>query len=222
MTRDERSNLILSFARVLYNGGESAYQTLAVVRRLGDFLGVRATLFPNWGELQVQIEDSGGKFISAIEVAPSGVNMDRVASALRTVDELCEGRLSPANAMEAIHRIAEAPPASTGLFTLAAAVDAVALAVLFGIRHLRDKWPQEDRRPTHRDPGSAEGARGLATGPIPPGYASSSEPGLATALPPHGCSTLPEAGPKRSAASPPARRSTELRGGSGAGPRGDA
>jgi uncharacterized membrane protein YjjB (DUF3815 family) len=38
--------------------------------------------------------------------------------------------------MEAINRIAKAPPAPTWLFTLAAAAGAVALAVLFGVRHL--------------------------------------------------------------------------------------
>jgi uncharacterized membrane protein YjjB (DUF3815 family) len=62
--------------------------------------------------------------------------MDRVASTLRTVEELCGGRLAPAHAMEAITTIAAAPPAPTWLFTLAAAAGAVALAVLFGVQHL--------------------------------------------------------------------------------------
>jgi uncharacterized membrane protein YjjB (DUF3815 family) len=44
--------------------------------------------------------------------------------------------MAPANAMEAIKRIAEAPPAPAWLFTLAAAVGAAALAVLFGVQHL--------------------------------------------------------------------------------------
>jgi uncharacterized membrane protein YjjP (DUF1212 family) len=136
MTRKEASNLILALARVLYINGESTYQTLAVAERVSDCLRFRATIFPRWGQLEVQTEDSGGKFISAIEATPSGVDMDRVASTLRTVEELCAGRLPPANAMEAINRIAEAPPAPTWLFTLAAAVGAVALAVLFGVRHL--------------------------------------------------------------------------------------
>ena len=77
-----------------------------------------------------------GKFISAIEVDPAGVDMNRVASTLGTVQQLCNGRLAPADAMGAISRIAEAPPAPTWLFTLAAAVGAVALSVIFGVRHL--------------------------------------------------------------------------------------
>jgi len=136
MTREERSNLILTFARVLYINGGSTHQTLGAAERLSSCLGFRATIFPHWGELEVQAEDSDSKFISAIEAAPSGVDMDRVASTLRTVEELCDGRLAPGNATEAVNRIAEAPPVPTWLFTLAAAVGAVSLAVLFGIQHV--------------------------------------------------------------------------------------
>jgi uncharacterized membrane protein YjjP (DUF1212 family) len=136
MTREECSDLVLAFARVLHTNGESTQQTLDAARRLSNCLGFHATIFPHWGELEVQTEDTDATFISAIEATPSGVNMDRVASTLRTVEELCGGRLARGNAMEAIGRIAEAPAAPTWLFTLAAAVGAVALAVLFGVRHL--------------------------------------------------------------------------------------
>ena len=136
MTGEESRNLVLTFARVLYINGESTHQTLGAAERLSSCLGFRSTIFPRWGELEVQAEDRDSKFISSIEAAPSGVNMDRVAATLRTVEELCDGRLAPATAVEAITRIAEKPPAPTWLFTLAAAVGAVALAVLFGVRHL--------------------------------------------------------------------------------------
>src|SRR5262252_4510583 len=136
MTREECSNVILAFARVLYINGESTHQTLAAAERLSNCLGFRATIFPHWGELEIQTEHTDSKFFSAIEAAPSGVEMERVASTLRTVEELCGGRLPRANAMEAIRKIAESPPSPTWLFTLAAAVGAVALAVLFGVRHL--------------------------------------------------------------------------------------
>jgi uncharacterized membrane protein YjjP (DUF1212 family) len=136
VTREESSNLILAVARVLYVNGESTEQTLRAAERVSTRLGLRATIFPRWGGLEVQTENSEGKFISAIEAAPSGVHMDRVASTLRMVEELCDGRLAPALATEAINKITGAPPAPTWLFTLAAAVGAVALAVLFGVRHL--------------------------------------------------------------------------------------
>jgi uncharacterized membrane protein YjjP (DUF1212 family) len=137
MTREECSNVVLGFARVLFINGESTQQTLDAAERLGNCLGFRVRTFPRWGELEVQTEDADGKFISAIEADPAGVDMDRVASTLGTVQQLCGGQLAPANSMEAVSRIAERPPAPTWLFTLAAAVGAVALAVIFGVQHLR-------------------------------------------------------------------------------------
>ena len=136
MTPEERSNLVLAVARVLYVNGQSTQQTVDATERLSNCLGFRAAIFPRWGELEIQAEDAEGKFISAIEAAPSGVDMDRVASTMRTFEAVCDGRLAPANAMEAIDRIAKAPPAPTWLFALAGAAGAVALAVLFGVQHL--------------------------------------------------------------------------------------
>ena len=136
MTREERTNLILAFSRVLYINGESTDQTLCAAERVGNCLGSRVTIFPHWGELEVQTEDTDGRLISSIEAAPAGVDMDRVASTLRALEELSNGRFTPASAMESITRIAKAPPAPTWMFTLAAAVGAVALAVLFGVQHL--------------------------------------------------------------------------------------
>lgn len=136
MTREECSDLILACARVLYVNGESTQRTVGAAERLSNCLGFRATVLPRWGELAAQVADINGKFVSIVEAAPSGVNMDRVASTLRTIEDLCDGRLAPANAMEEINRFAQAPPAPTWLFTLAAAAGAVALAVIFGVRHL--------------------------------------------------------------------------------------
>src|SRR5215470_4050139 len=136
-TREERSNLVLSFARALYVNGESTQKTVNSAERLGGCLGFHAKILPRWGELELQAEDANGKFISVAQADPSGVDMHRVVSTLRAIDQSCEGRLAPANSMEAIDAIAKAPPAPTWLFALAAAVGAVALAVLFGVQHLR-------------------------------------------------------------------------------------
>lgn len=136
MTSEDRSNLILMSSQVLYVNGESTDQIISAGERLSNFLGSRTSAFLSWGKLELQTKDTEGKLISAIEAAPSGVDMDRVASTLRMVEELRDGRLAPADAIAEIRKIAEAPPAPTWLFTLAAAVCAVALAVLFGVRHM--------------------------------------------------------------------------------------
>jgi len=136
MTLEERSKLVLAVARVLYVNGQSTQQTVGAAARLSTCLGLRATLLPRWGVLALHAEDTDGTCMSALEADPSGVDMARVAATLRTVEALCDGRLAPANAMEAINTIAQASPVPTWLFALAAAMGAVALAVLFGIQHL--------------------------------------------------------------------------------------
>jgi uncharacterized membrane protein YjjP (DUF1212 family) len=135
MSLQERSNLILDFAKVLFANGQATDQTIDATERLGRALGLHAILIPRWGELELQTEDMDAKLSSQIIVDPSGVDMDRVASTMRAVDDVEAGRLSADEASKAIAAIAKAPPAPTWLFALAAAAGAVALSVIFGIEH---------------------------------------------------------------------------------------
>jgi uncharacterized membrane protein YjjP (DUF1212 family) len=136
MTLEESSDLVFAFARVLYVNGQSTDQTLDAAERLGDTLELRAKIMPRWGELQLQAENRHARLISTVVADPAGVNMDRVASAMRAIEDLGAGRLAPAAAIEAIAKISKTPPSPTWLFTLAAAAGAVALAVIFGVQHL--------------------------------------------------------------------------------------
>jgi uncharacterized membrane protein YjjP (DUF1212 family) len=135
MTLEERSNLVLAFAGVLYVNGQATDQTLDAAERFGNTLGLRAKIMPRWGELQLQAEDRNARLISAVAADPAGVDMDRVASTMRAIEDLGAGRLAPAAAMEAITKISKTPPVPTWLFALAAAAGAVALAVIFGVQH---------------------------------------------------------------------------------------
>jgi uncharacterized membrane protein YjjP (DUF1212 family) len=137
MTLQERSRLVLAFAAVLYDNGQSTDQTLAAAERLGNALGVRARILPGWGELQLQPENEERNLPMSVEAEPTGVHMSRVTSAMRTMEDLCAGRLALADADQAIATISKAPPAPAWLFTLAAATGAMALAVIFGVQHLR-------------------------------------------------------------------------------------
>jgi uncharacterized membrane protein YjjP (DUF1212 family) len=136
MTLEERSTLVLAFARVLYVNGQSTDQTLAAAEQFGETLGLRAQITPSWAGLQLQAEDGGMRLISSVAAHPTGVNMNRVVSARGAVEESGAGQLAPAAALEVITAISQAPPAPTWLFTLAAAAGAVALAVLFGVQHV--------------------------------------------------------------------------------------
>jgi uncharacterized membrane protein YjjP (DUF1212 family) len=136
MTLETRSNLVLGFAQTLYVNGQSTDQTLAAAEQLGAALGLRTTMIPRWGELQLQAADGHENLVAIVAADPTGVDMDRVARAMGVMDDVRTGQLAPADASAANDAIARAPPAPTWLFTLAAAAGAVALAVLFGVQHL--------------------------------------------------------------------------------------
>jgi uncharacterized membrane protein YjjP (DUF1212 family) len=136
MNLKERSDLVLSFARVLHVNGQSTDETLAAAEQLGNKLDLRARIIPRWGDLQLQAEDTDGRLVSVGEADPTGVDMDRVASAMRAIGEVIAGRLAPPAASEAIIAISQAPPAPTWLFTVAAAAGAASLSVIFGVQHV--------------------------------------------------------------------------------------
>jgi uncharacterized membrane protein YjjP (DUF1212 family) len=136
MTLEERSNLVLALARVLYVNGQSTDETLAAAERLGQTLGLRVKIMPRWGELLLQAQDSDTTLVSAVVADPSGVAMNRAASTMRVVEDLGAGRLMPAAAKEVVSAISQAPPAPAWLFALAAGAGAAALAVIFGVEHL--------------------------------------------------------------------------------------
>src|SRR5439155_25856248 len=77
----ERSELVLSFARVLHVNGQSTEETTAAAERLGNVLDLRADVIPRWGELELQARDGDARLVSVKAADPTGVDMDRVASA---------------------------------------------------------------------------------------------------------------------------------------------
>ena len=132
-TSQKRSDLVLAFARVLHVNGESTDDTVAAGERLAGHLDLRARITPRWGALQIQSAEEGSLSVGAAD--PTGIEMDRVTSALRAIDQVAADRLAPPAALEAIRAISHAPPAPTWLFTLAAAAGAAALSVIFGVQH---------------------------------------------------------------------------------------
>jgi uncharacterized membrane protein YjjP (DUF1212 family) len=136
MTADERANLVLASARVLYVNGQATEQMVSAAERLGRALGLRATIVPRWGELHLVAHDKGGTVLAELTADPAGVEMDRVASVMRAVDDVASGRLAPDATMKTVGDVSRSPPSPTWLFALAAAAGAVALAVIFGVQHL--------------------------------------------------------------------------------------
>ena len=135
MEAGEQANLVLPFAKVLYVNGQATEQTVSAADRLARARGLHATIMPHWGELQLVANDKHDTLIAQAAAYPAGVEMNRVASTMRAIEDVVSGRLSPDVAVKAIDDIARSPPAPTWLFTLAAAAGAVALAVIFGVQH---------------------------------------------------------------------------------------
>jgi len=136
MPLDQGSNLLLAFARTLFVNGQATDQMMTAAENLGNSLGLRATIMPRWGELLLEAKDHDRALVSVVAAEPAGVDMDRVAATMRTIDEIDDRRLTASAAVDTISTISKRPPAPTWLFALAAAAGAVALAVLFGVRHL--------------------------------------------------------------------------------------
>lgn len=132
----ERSDLVLQLARVLHVNGQSTHETIATVERLSTQLGLRATIVPHWEELELRATDGTASLVSFEAGSPTGVDMDRVSSAMDAIDDVVAGRTPIPAVRQTTSVIAHAPPVPTWLFTVAAAAGAAALSVLFGVTHL--------------------------------------------------------------------------------------
>ncbi len=95
MSVQEQSDLVLTFAQVLHVNGQSTDDTVAAAERLSNSLGLHATIIPRWGELQLQATDGTARLVSLGTASPTGVDMERVASAMRAIDEVGAGQLAP-------------------------------------------------------------------------------------------------------------------------------
>jgi len=134
VTSDERCNLVVALARTLFINGQATDQMVAAAARLGCALGLRADVMARWGELQLRSDSKVTPFCQ-LQADPAGVDMDRVVSTMRALEDVEAGRLAPDAAMKAIGVISQAPPAPTWLFALAAGAGAVALSMIFGVDH---------------------------------------------------------------------------------------
>src|SRR2546427_11624407 len=87
------SDLVLAFTRVLHVNGEATDDTLAAADRLANHFGLRASILPRWGELQIGSADDG--LVSVAAADPTGIDMELVASAVRALDEVSARPLVP-------------------------------------------------------------------------------------------------------------------------------
>src|SRR5215831_15175201 len=108
MSLQERSNLVVAAARVLFVNGQSTEQTVGGAERLGRTLGLRTSIIPRWGELEILSADKDAELSQQIAADPTGVDMDRVVSTMRAIEDVEASRLAPDAASKAIAAIARA------------------------------------------------------------------------------------------------------------------
>ena len=135
MKAGEQADLVLPFARVLYVNGQATEQTVSAAERLARALGLRATIMPHWGELQLLVDDKHGtvdrRKWRPIRRAWKWTAWRRRCGRSTTSKPAASARCRP----ESDRRHLALAAAPTWLFALAAAAGAVALAVIFGVEH---------------------------------------------------------------------------------------
>jgi uncharacterized membrane protein YjjP (DUF1212 family) len=129
-------DLISTSARLLFGNGQTTERMVAAMEQLAEALGLRAGVFPRWGELVVQIEDEAGSRYEIVAAEPAGVDMRKVTATMAAIDKVCDGRMDAAAMRSALDTATRLPPVSIARFALLAAAGAAALGVIFGAAHL--------------------------------------------------------------------------------------
>ena len=83
-----RADLVLAFSKVLYVNGQATEQTVNAAERFSRALGLRAIIVPHWGGLQLVADGKDGALIAEVAARPAGVEMDRVASAMKAIENI--------------------------------------------------------------------------------------------------------------------------------------
>jgi uncharacterized membrane protein YjjP (DUF1212 family) len=120
---------IATVARLLFVNGQTTEITRLAVVRLGKALAVEASLLVRWGELVVQLN---GRSIAIVAADPFAVDMKRVASIEKLVDDICDRRISLDGARSSLDAVSRVAPVSATRFAVMAALGAAALGVIFG------------------------------------------------------------------------------------------
>jgi uncharacterized membrane protein YjjP (DUF1212 family) len=127
--------LVLQGTSVLFANGETTERTIAAGVRIAEAQGHRGMVIARWDGITVRLEDEAGARHDLVPVTPTGIDMHKVMEAERAVDAIWARALGPQEAAATFKRTAALPPVSLARFTVAAAVGAAALSIVFGAEH---------------------------------------------------------------------------------------
>src|SRR5689334_20441121 len=74
----ETPALILRATTLLFANAETTERTVIAGTRVAQALGYRATFVPQWDELTIRLESGAGFRLDVAQVAPAGIDMNKV------------------------------------------------------------------------------------------------------------------------------------------------
>ena len=101
--RDVSLEVISDCAQLLFANGQTTEILIESVPQLAASLGVRASVFPSWGELTLRVEGDAGPGYEMIATEPAGMDITRVSATMGVVGEVCNGRMDAVAARLARH-----------------------------------------------------------------------------------------------------------------------
>jgi uncharacterized membrane protein YjjP (DUF1212 family) len=128
--------LVAQVAALLFENGQTTERIAQTVEKLAEALGFSASVFLNWGELTICLDENGARLIEIVPAAPEGVNMRKVAAVTNAIDDFADGRTTLAGVQEILKTIDGTAGVSAARFIIMAAAGAMALGVIFGASHL--------------------------------------------------------------------------------------
>lgn len=137
--------LISVSTRILCVNGQTTHRIVVDATLLGQSLGYAVSVFPAWGHIVIRLDHLPGaddesaylpSRIEVLDVAPVGVDMNKVSQTSSVLDDVRAGLLSVDQALSKLNTIANLGPASTMRFVLMAGIGAAALGLIFGVTDL--------------------------------------------------------------------------------------
>jgi uncharacterized membrane protein YjjP (DUF1212 family) len=125
---------IAAATALLHSNGQTTSVTATAVRRLDAGLGVSLELIPGWASSQLTTR---GRVRRVVAAEPAGINMRRVAAAMKAIDRGRDHPLDSAAISRELDGAARLPASNIFLFALGCATGASALSVIFGVGDLR-------------------------------------------------------------------------------------
>lgn len=131
-TQPTALELTATAAELLFRNGQTTVRTETGAQRLARAFGFAADIQLRWGELVVA---SNGEQ-SLRHSQPVGVDMAKVVATEQIIDQVERGELDTVRAAAALRTVGAMSTVSDTHFAMFAAAGAVALGVIFGVRHL--------------------------------------------------------------------------------------